>query len=349
MPSLPPQTAFDQFHKGLPVSLLYLQNSKGWTAALTNYGARLVSLLIPDHHGEFINVVAGFDSLNGYLNSSEHYYGATVGRYANRIANAQFSIGQKVFQLVTEDPGFCLHGGPQGFHQQVWDILSFTKDQVVFHYTSPDGEMGFPGKLEVDVIYQMTENGLRIQYEATTDQPTICNLTHHSFFNLNGAGTVEEHGLMINADYYLPMNDHWIPTGELALVKDSPFDFNTMMPLGSRIDSNHPQLKLAGGYDHNFVLRNKPGIPAAVATGNRSGIIMSLYTDKPGLQLYTTNGLVGKNLLSNGECDVPRSSFCLEPQLFPNSPNEPAFPSALLLPGQHYQRVTDLQFSLGLL
>lgn len=349
MPALPNKESFVQTLKGLPVSLIYLQNSKGWTAALTNYGARLVSLLIPDRRGEFINVVSGFDSLNGYLNSSEQYYGATVGRYANRIANAKFSIDRKEFQLTTENPSFCLHGGPMGFHQQVWAIKSFNKNQVVFHYTSPDGEMGFPGNLEVDVIYEMTEDGLCIQYAATTDQPTVCNLTHHSFFNLNGAGTVEEHGLMINADYYLPLNRDLVPTGQQLTVQESPFDFRRIMPLGSRINSEHPQMILAGGYDHNYVLRSEPGAPAALVTGDLSGITMTLYTDKPGLQLYTTNGLSGKNLLSNGQYDVPRSSFCLEPQFFPNSPNEPNFPSALLLPGQYYRSSTELKFSSGLL
>lgn len=349
MSSLPSKESFDKIYQGLSVSLVELKNSKGWRAALTNYGARLVSLLISDHRGKFINVVAGFDTLNGYLNSSEHYYGATVGRYANRIAGAKFSIDHKEFQLTTENPSFCLHGGPMGFHQQVWAIKSLNENQVTFHYSSPDGEMGFPGNLEVDVIYEMTEDGLRIQYGATTDQPTVCNLTHHSFFNLNGAGNVEKHELMINADHYLPLNTDLVPTGEVASVQETPFDFRKTMPLGSCINSKHPQIVLAGGYDHNYVLRDEPGRPAAVATGNLSGITMSLYTDKPGLQLYTTNGLAGKNLLSNGQYDVPRSSFCLEPQFFPNSPNEPNFPSALLLPGQRYHSVTSLHFSSGLL
>jgi aldose 1-epimerase len=349
MRQLPHKKSFDQLHDGRPVSLLHLYNSKGWVAAVTNYGARLVSLFVPDNNGEFINVVAGFDSLEGYLNSTEHYYGATVGRYANRIANAKFSIGEEEFQLATDCPAFCLHGGPEGFHAKVWNVESVTTDKVVFSYFSPTGEMGFPGNLTVKVFYTMTDNGLRIQYEATTDEPTICNLTHHSFFNLNGHGTIDEHELSINADSYLPLNEQFLPTGEIASVLDTPFDFNKSTAVGKRLSADHPQLLRAGGYDHNYILRNESGEPAAIVKGDCSGITMKLYTDKPGLQLYTTNGLAGKNLLSNGQYDIARSSLCLEPQFFPDSPNQPSFPSALLLPGQYYQYFTELQFSSGLL
>lgn len=349
MSQLPHIESFDQLLDGRPVCLVHLQNQKGWTAAFTNYGARLVSLLIPDASGELINVVAGFDSLNEYLHSTEYYYGATVGRYANRIANAKFSIGEKEFQLVSDYPAFCLHGGPQGFHTKVWDLESVTTDEVVFSYFSPAGEMGFPGNLTPKVIYTMTENGLRIRFEASTDQPTICNLTHHSFFNLNGKGSIEEHQLFINATSYLPLNEYLLPTGEIASVVDTPFDFNETTSIGKRISVDDLQLQRAGGYDHNYILRDQLDKLAAIAKGDRSGIVMKLYTDKPGLQLYTTNGLSGKNLLSNGEYDLPRSSFCLEPQFFPDSPNKPSFPSALLLPGECYQYFTELQFSCELL
>ena len=349
MHELPSKDSFSQRLDGKEVKLICLQNKAGWRAALTNYGARLVTLLIPDRQGKRINVVAGFDSLEDYLNSTEHYYGATVGRYANRIANAQFFIEETAYYLESVDPSYCLHGGPKGFHVKVWSIESVSDSEVVFHYTSPDGEMGFPGNLTTRVIYTLTDDGLRIQYEASTDKPTVCNLTHHSFFNLNGTGLVEEHALIINADYFLPLNSHLVPTGQIASVQDSPFDFRQPTPLGTRIGSAHPQLVMAGGYDHNYVLQKKPGEPAAVAIGNLSGITMRLYTDKPGLQLYTGNGLSGNNKLANGNYDFPRTSFCLEPQFFPNSPNEPTFPSALLLPGQRYQSVTELKFSSGLL
>lgn len=348
MLQLPHKESFDQLLDGRSVCLVHLQNQKGWTAALTNYGARLVSLLIPDSKGELINIVAGFDSLKGYLHSTEYYYGATVGRYANRIAQAKFSIGEKEFQLASDYPAFSLHGGPQGFHTKVWDVESVTNDEVIFSYFSPHCEMGFPGNLEVKVIYTMTENGLRIRYEAITNQPTVCNLTHHSFFNLNGQGSIEEHQLSINADAYLPLNEHLLPTGEVASVLDTPFDFNKATAIGKRISADNLQLLRAGGYDHNYVLRQVTGKPAAVVKGDRSGIVMKLYTDKPGVQLYTTNGLSGINLLSNGEYDLPRSSFCLEPQFFPDSPNHPSFPSALLMPGEVYQYFTELQFSCEL-
>lgn len=349
MCQLPNKESFDGVLNGKPVCLVYLHNRNKWAAAITNYGARLVSLLVPNSKGEFINVVSGFDSLEEYLHSSEHYYGATVGRYANRIANAKFSIGGKEFKLVSESPAFCLHGGPQGFHAQVWKLDSFRENEVVFSHFSSDGDMGFPGNLTVKVTYTMKDNALRIQYEATTDEPTVCNLTHHSFFNLNGEGFIEEHELSINADSYLPVNDQLLPNGQLASVEGTPFDFRKMTAIGKRISLDHPQLSKAGGYDHNYVLQKEPGMPAAVVTGNLSGISMKLYTDKPGLQLYTTNGLSGKNLLSNGHYDLPRNSFCLEPQFFPDSPNNPSFPSTLLLPGQYYHSVTELQFSTGLL
>lgn len=349
MVQIPSRESFSQPLDGKEVKLVYLKNKAGWTAALTNYGARLVSLWIPNSDGKFINVVSGFDSLTEYLNSTEYYYGATVGRYANRIANATFWVEEKEYHLDSFDPAYCLHGGPKGFHVQVWKVVSANEQEVVFNYNSPDGEMGFPGNLAVNVIYTMTEEGLSIRYEATTDQPTVCNLTHHSFFNLNGSGSIEKHELLINADHYLPLNQYLVPTGQLASVAMTPFDFKSSIAIGKRIEFEDPQLLMAGGYDHNYVLAKESGKPAAIAKGDLSGIVMCLYTDKPGLQLYTGNGLSGKNKLSNGQYDLPRSSFCLEPQFFPNSPNEPTFPSALLCPGQHYRSVTELKFSYGLL
>jgi aldose 1-epimerase len=349
MHQLPAISSFTQELGGKPVTLVHLKNSKGWQAALTNYGARLVSLLIPDKKGDLINVVAGFDSLEGYLNSTELYYGVTVGRYANRIANAKFSIEGTEFTLDTENPSYCLHGGPRGFHVQVWSIASQTENEVVFTYFSPDKEMGFPGNLQVKVTYTLTDDALCIRYHATTDQPTVCNLTHHSFFNLNGEGPIVNQKLAIHADYYLPLNQNLLPTGQRASVVDTPFDFTKAHTIGEKIEQDHPQLKIAGGYDHNYILNKDPEKPSAIAVGDISGIKMELYTDKPGLQLYTSNFTSGKNLLSNGKMDLPRTSFCLEPQYFPNSPNEPDFPSALLLPLQQYESHTKLKFSLALL
>ena len=349
MEHLPSKESFSQWLDGKEVKLLYLKNKLGWTAALTNYGARLVSLWIPNIDGKLINVVSGFNSLSDYLNATEYYYGATVGRYANRIANATFRLANEEYRLDSFDPAYCLHGGPKGFHAQVWNVVEANEEEVVFSYTSPDGEMGFPGNLEVKVIYTMTHDGVCIRYEASTDQPTVCNLTHHSFFNLNGSGSIEKHELLINADYYLPLNSHLVPTGQLASVAMTPFDFRKTIAIGERIEFKDPQLIMAGGYDHNYVLVKGAGQPAAIAKGDRSGIVMRLYTDKPGLQLYTGNGLTGKNKLSNGDYDLPKSSFCLEPQYFPNSPNEPTFPSALLRPEEHYRSFTELKFSSGLL
>ena len=349
MHRLPAIELFNTSLQGKPVTLVHLQNQRGWKAALTNYGARLVSLLVPDQKGELINVVSGFDSIQAYLQAKELYYGVTVGRYANRIANAGFSIGEKFYSLNSSDPRYCLHGGPEGFHKKVWKLESSTANSVTFFLASPDGDMGFPGNLTVRVNYTLTESGLRIDYTAGTDKPTVCNLTHHSFFNLNGEGIIDQHLLQINADKFLPLTGSLLPSGELRNVADTPFDFREFHTIGERIADSDAQIQLAGGYDHNYVLNGQKNKPAAIAKGDRSGIVMELFTDKPGLQLYTSNFLSGADKLSNGCYDVARSSFCLEPQFFPDSPNRPEFPSALLMPGDIYRSETELRFTTAVM
>lgn len=349
MHSFPLAESFQTTIHGESVDLVVLINQKGWKAALTNYGARLVSLHVPDKKGTLLNVVSGFNSIQQYLNARETYYGATVGRYANRIANACFSIGSNTYQLEAVHPSYCLHGGPEGFHKKVWAIQSYTENTVTLSLESPDGDMGFPGRLAVTVTYHLSENGLQIQYQATSDKPTVCNLTHHSFFNLNGEGLVNDHLLQINASLFLPLSGALLPTGERRAVQSTPFDFSSFHAMGERMEANEEQVQLAGGYDHNFVLSSEKNRPAAIAIGDQSGICMELFTDKPGLQFYTSNFLSGKDRLSNGNLDTARSSFCLEPQYFPDSPNQPEFPSALLWPGETYCSETELRFTNSLM
>ena len=349
MYSLPEVASFRTTLEGQETRLIHLVNNKGWKAALTNYGARLVALLIPDADGQLVNVVSGFNSIEAYLQAAESYYGVTVGRYANRISNACFSIDNQEYKLVSSDPQYCLHGGPEGFHKKVWTIDSCGDSSVTFSLLSADGDMGFPGNLKASVTYSMTDQGLRINYKAVTDKPTVCNLTHHSFFNLNGSGLIDGHLLQINADRFLPLTGALLPSGELRPVVGTPFDFRQPHLIGERIAASDEQIKLAGGYDHNYVLQKEVEKPAAIARGEHSGIVMELFTDKPGLQLYTSNFLSGADKLSNGTFDVARSSFCLEPQYFPDSPNQPDFPSAVLLPGETYQSQTELRFYCGLL
>lgn len=320
------------------------------TASFCAYGARLVSLTVPDKNGKAINVVWGFDKEQAYKDcKTDPYYGATIGRYGNRIANALFQLDNKTYRLDKNGHQNSLHGGKNGFNTKEWNIYQKSDTSITFSYTSNDGESGYPGNLEVKVTYTLTKtNGLKILYEATTNAPTVVNLTNHAFWNLNGAGsgTVLKHTLKINADKYTPVDTTLIPTGKLDSVAQTPFDFRKGKVIGIRINDHNQQLTNGKGYDHNFVLNSHgPTTPVAEAIGDQSGIRMQVFTDQPGLQFYTGNFMAGKNTMNGGAKDNYREAFCLETQHFPDSPNQAKFPSTVLNPGEVYKTTTIYQFS----
>ena len=348
-------SAEDPFEKnidGKQTHLFILQN-KNIKAAITNYGGRLVSLWVPDKNGKMVDVVEGFESVDGYINSTEPYFGATIGRYGNRIAKGKFKIDGVEYSSSINNPPNMLHGGKNGFQSKVFDAKKIGDSSLELSYLSKDGEEGFPGNLNVKVTYTLTDNQeLKLDYEATTDKKTVVNLTNHAFWNLNGegSGTILNHTLWINADQYTPVDSTLIPTGKIETVKGTPFDFTTPTEIGKRIDTNsNAQLKNGKGYDHNFVLnQNKnPGLNhAATITGDQSGIRMDIYTEEPGLQFYSGNFMQSKNVMKGGKKDDFRTAFALETQHFPDSPNEPAFPSTILKPGEKYQTESIYKFSV---
>ena len=321
-------------------------------AQITNFGGRVVSLWVPDKNGNFDDIVTGYTTLDGYLNSSEIYYGALIGRYGNRIAKGQFTLNDTVYSLVQNNGENHLHGGTKGFNDVVWKASQPDGQTLVLTYTSPHMEEGYPGNLDVKVQYQLTnENELKIEYWATTDRPTPVNLTHHSFFNLKGDGnaTINDHLLQINADFYTPVDDGLIPTGEISSVEGTPMDFRAPTVIGERVDADFDQLKYGGGYDHNWVL-----VPsetrlnfAARVVEPASGRTMEVYTNEPGLQFYGGNFLDGSDTGKYGKPYEFRTSFCLETQHFPDSPNQPEFPSTILEPGEEYYSVCVYKFGVA--
>ena len=332
--------------------LFILKNKKGMQAAITNYGARLVALWVQDRKGKWVDIVVGQGTVDGLVNSTEPFFGATIGRYANRIAKGKFTIDGVEYSLPLNNGPNTLHGGPHGFHNQVWESKNIQDTSLELEYTSKDMEEGFPGNLMVKLTYTLTEqNGLKMEYEAKTDKKTIINLTNHAFFNLNGigSGTITDHSLRILAKRYTPVNETLIPTGNLESVEGTPFDFLEFHTIGSRIHENHIQLKYGGGYDHNYVL-DEPGFKKAVASvrGDKSGIQMDIYTDQPGLQFYSGNFMEAKNSLKGHHSDGFRTAFALETQHFPDSPNQAQFPSTLLNPGEIYHTITEYDFSQSL-
>ena len=351
--TLPKAAAFEQTIDGKKVALYMIKNAKGMQAAIPHFGGRLVSLLVPDKSGKPTDVIVGFDNLNDFVKiSTDPYYGATIGRYGNRIAKAKFSIDGVEYKLAANNGVNALHGGPKGFHNVVWDAKPVGENGLELSYTSADGEEGYPGKLNVKVVCTLTDsNELKIDYEATTNKKTVCNLTHHSYFNLNGVGSgnIANHQLMINADTYTPVDETLIPTGKIEKVEGTPFDFRTATAIGARVnDSANDQIKKGAGYDHNFVLNKNKGTGlnlAATAWGDKSGILMEVYTQEPGLQFYGGNFMNGKNSLK-GTKDDYRTAFCLETQHFPDSPNQPAFPSTLLEPGKVYKTTSVYRFAV---
>lgn len=328
----------------------YTLKNKDITVTFTAYGARLVSLIVPDKTGKPTNVVLGFDNDAGYAHSTEPYFGATIGRYCNRIAKGRFTLYGKTYQLMINNGPNTLHGGTHGFQSKTWQAQQPDDHTVIFTYLSKDGEEGFPGNINVKVTFKLTDSdALKIDYEATTDKTTVVNLTNHAFFNLNGegCGSICGHLLQINADNYTPVDSTLIPTGKIEPVKGTPLDFTKPTAIGVRINDNNEQLKNSTGYDHNFVL-NKHSIKTTVAKviGDKSGILMQVFTDQPGLQFYSGNFMQSKNQM-RGYKDDFRTAFALETQHFPDSPNVPDFPSTVLSAGQVYHSTTIYKFSVN--
>jgi aldose 1-epimerase len=333
--------------------LFTLTNSHGMKTTITDYGGVVTTLEVPDRNGVLADVVLGYDSLADYIAGSP-YFGAIVGRYGNRIANARFTLDGVAYTLAANDGINHLHGGIVGFDKVVWEAEPYAeRDEagLQLRYTSADGEEGYPGSLTVTVTYALTnENELRIEYLAETDRATVVNLTHHGYFNLAGpaSGDVLGHELFIDADRFTPVGTGLIPTGELRDVAGTPMDFRTPHTIGERIDTDDEQLAHAGGYDHNWVLNGEADTLRLVARVREptSGRIMEVLTTEPGMQFYAGNFLDGSNVGKGGVSYGRRSAFCLETQHYPNSPNQPEFPSTVLRPGQQYRSTTVYRFSV---
>lgn len=345
---------FEKTIDGKPVRLYVLENSKGTTIAITNYGGRIVSIIVPDKNSNFDDINLGYSSLDDYINYSEQYFGALIGRYGNRIGKGRFVLEGTEYTLATNNGPNHLHGGIKGFNDCVWDVAECTKNTLTLDYMSKDMEEGYPGNLNTRVKYSLTEeNELRIDYQATTDKKTILNLTNHSYFNLAGEGsgkTILDHEIIIYADNFTPVDANLIPTGEIIPVAGTPFDFRQWKPIGRDLGQKDQQLEFGKGYDHNFVL-NKP-VPnqltlAAKAKEPTSGRIMEVYTTEPGVQFYIGNFLAGEDRGKSGKPYLFRTAFCLETQHFPDSPNKPNFPSATLNPGETFVSTTIYKFSVG--
>jgi aldose 1-epimerase len=335
-----------------PVELFILYNRNGAEVSVTNYGAKIVSIHVPDKNGKFVDVVLGKSNIDDYLNDQEPYFGAVCGRTANRIADGAFMLEGQEYHLAINNGPNSLHGGIKGFNSVVWDARQTDSQTLELTYLSRDGEEGFPGNLSVTLVYRLTdENALEITYRATTDKTTILNLTNHSYFNLSGEGDpyIGDHELQINAVYFLPTNDVAIPLGKPENVEGSPFDFRSLHTIGERIEEEHTQLIYGNGYDHNFILdKTEKGVSfAAKAISPKTGIILEVYTTEPGIQLYTGNYLDGSFPGKNGHHYPKRSAFCLETQHYPDSIHHPDFPSIILKPGQVFDSKTIFKFSIN--
>lgn len=342
---------FGMTPEGDSVELFTLTNANGVELRAMTYGGIIVSLKVPGRDGKLGDVVLGYDSLAGYLRASP-YFGAIVGRYANRIAKGIFVLDGKTYQLAINNPPNALHGGLRGFDKVVWDGEAFSDARgtgVVFRHTSPDGDEGYPGTVTVQVSYTLTDsNDVVIDYEATTDKATPINLSQHSYFNLAGSGSILGHELMIAADSFTPIDSTFIPTGAIAPVAGTPFDFRAPHAIGERIDADNEQLRFAGGYDHNFVL-NHAGTGLALAarvSDSASGRVLEIRTDQPGIQFYSGNFLDGTITGKYGVVYAHRSGLALETQHFPDSPNHPDFPSTILEPGQQFRSRTLWHFGI---
>ncbi len=342
--------SFGSAPDGKPVEIYTLRNGSGMEVRVATYGGIIVSLTVPDRDGRFADVVLGYDNLNGYLKSSP-YFGALVGRYANRIGGAKFALNGKTYTLAQNNGAHSLHGGINGFDKAVWDaavIESAKGPALELSYLSQDGEEGFPGNLTVKAVYTLTnENELSLDFTATTDAPTLCNLTSHSYFNLAGKGDVLAHEVYINASRFTPVDAGLIPTGELKSVNGTPFDFRKPTAIGARIHADDVQLKQAKGYDQNFVIDKPPGQLGLHGRVHEptTGRVMEVLSTEPGMQFYTSNHLDGSITGKSGVPYQPFVALCMEPHHFPDSPNKPNFPSVVLQPGQAYRNTIIYQFS----
>ncbi len=340
---------------GQAVERYVLANANGMEVAVLTYGGIIQSITVPDRDGAMGNVALGFDNLDDYVAMSP-YFGAIVGRYANRIADGQFTLDGETYQLAINNEPNTLHGGDQGFDKRVWTASNADGTSLVLSYTSPDGEEGYPGTLEVDVTYTLTDDDeLQIDYSATTDATTVINLSNHSYFNLagEGSGTIYDHELQLNASNFTPVDETLIPTGEIAPVADTPFDFTTAKPIGQDIrDTSSEQILIGLGYDHNFVLDRSEGddgslVSASRAVSPQTGRVLEISTTEPGIQFYSGNFLNGAFGGPSGQAYRQGDAFALETQHFPDSPNQPDFPSTELAPGETFTSSTVYTFSTG--
>jgi aldose 1-epimerase len=347
-------TAFAQVEDFDSIKLYTLNNDNGMTVKVTNYGAIITSIVVPDRNGEMADVALGYDRVEGYINAVDKpYFGAIVGRYGNRIANGEFTLSGETYSLLKNNGDNHLHGGAIGFDKVVWDAdYDPSKRQITLSYLAKDKEEGYPGNLKLSVTYTLTnENSLVVDYHATTDKATPVNVTQHTYFNLKGEGegTILDHELMLNAPKYTPVDEGLIPTGELPSVSGTPFDFTTAKAIGRDIGQQHQQLTFGLGFDHNWVL-DKGGSDdgltlAARAYEPTSGRVMEVLTTEPGIQFYCGNFLDGRLKGKSGKPYVHRGGFCLETQHFPDSPNQPNFPSTILKPGEQHKSQTVFKFS----
>jgi len=335
------------------VDLFTLKNKNNLELTVTNFGARVVEMWVPDRDGNFEDIVLGHDHIDKYVNySGERFLGATIGRYGNRISKGRFSLDNVDYQLPVNDGDNSLHGGEKGFDMVVWDVQQINSQKLEFSYLSKDGEQGYPGNLNVHMIYELTDNNeFIITHKATTDKTTIINLTHHSFFNLHGAGngTINDHILMLNADKFTPVDESLIPVEQLESVDNTPMDFRIPTPIGERVNDQYEQLQFGKGYDHNWVInrQNNTGLElAATLYEPKSGRYMEVFTTEPGIQFYGGNFFNGSEIGKNGKKYEYRASLALETQKFPDSPNKPNFISTILTPDEEYKHVCVYKMSL---
>ena len=338
---------------GTTADLFTLTNAQGMVVKITNFGGTITEIHVPDKHGVFANVNLGFDNFESYLQKDVPYFGALIGRFGNRIAGGKFTLNDETYSLATNNGNNHLHGGVIGFDKVVWNAASFETANsvgITLTYLSVDGDQGYPGNLDVTVIYELTnDNEILVKYHAVTDKATPINVTQHAYFNLAGKGDVLNHEIMINAHRFTAINSEAIPTGDLPLVENTPFDFRTPRLIGERINEDDEQLKNGNGYDHNFVL-NKAYVKelslAARVLEKNSGRVLEVFTQEPGVQFYSGNWM-DSSLIGKGWTYARRSGFCLEPQHFPDSPNQPHFPNTILLPGEEYNSVMSYKFSVA--
>lgn len=342
---------FGTLKNGQKAEIFTLTNARGMKARITNYGGIVVSLTAPDRRGRMADVVLGYNKIDDYIKATP-YFGALIGRYGNRIAKGQFTVDNKTYTLAKNNGPNSLHGGTVGFDKVIWDAkpsMSWRGPVLDLRYMSRNGEEGYPGNLWTHVIYTLTnDNELRIDYTAVADKPTVLNLTHHSYFNLKGEGNgdILGHRLMLNANRFTPVDETLIPTGVRQSVAGTPFDFRRYHSLGARINGSHVQLKRGKGYDHNFVVNGRGFRTAARVYEPTTGRLMTVSTTEPGIQLYTGNFLDGTNVGKRGTPYQFRTGFCLETQHFPDSPNQPQFPSTTLRPGRTYRQTTIYRFGV---